>query len=209
MESPGQQRLHPAATALVVVDMQNDYCSPGYYMDQAGYDIDRLRRPILPVQNALSAARRSGLTIIFTRQYRLPDTDAASASSVGASSFPVTALLGEPGCEIIPELAPEKDETVLDKTACSAFVSTEIDEILKRKGITTVVLCGNTIDVCVHSTLRSANDLGYRCITLADCCGAVNDELHHWSLESIKIENGLFGEVMDSLQFINMLSLLA
>jgi len=167
-------------------------------MDQAGYDIARLRRPIAPLQQVLSAARQSGLTIIFTRQYRLPE----AGEEGEASSYPPIALKGEPGWEIIPELSPQKDETVLDKTACSAFVSTNIDELLKSKNIHTLVFCGNTIDVCVHSTLRSANDLGYSCITLSDCCGAVSDELHHWSLESIKVEDGVFGDVMESRHFI-------
>jgi nicotinamidase-related amidase len=181
--------------------MQNDYCSTGYYMDAAGYDIAKLRKPIAPLQKALSAARRSGLTILFTRQYRLPkDTEKEKANA-----YPLIALKGEPGWQIIPELAPQERETVLDKTTCSAFVSTDIHELLTSQDIRTLVFSGNTIDVCVHSTLRSANDLGYHCITLSDCCSAVNDELHHWSLESIKVEHGVFGDVMDSQEFIRLL----
>jgi biuret amidohydrolase len=200
MESSDRQ-FEPSSTALVVVDMQGDYCSAGYYMDQAGYDIARLRKPIVPLQQVLSAARQSGLTIMFTRQYRLPEGN----EEVAVNSYPPIALKGVPGWEIIPELSSQEDETVLDKTTCSAFASTDIDKLLKGRDIHTLVLCGNTIDVCVHSTLRSANDLGYSCITLSDCCGAVNDELHHWSLESIKVEDGVFGDVMESRQFIAML----
>jgi len=175
-------------------------------MGKAGYDIERLRRPIAPIQRLLAAARRAGLTIIYTRQYHVPDAQEEGAQEDrDGGSFPRTALKGETGWEIIPELAPQADETVLDKTTCSAFVSTDIHELLKSKAIGTLILCGNTLDVCVHSTLRSASDLGYDCITLADCCGAVNDGLYEWSLESIKVENGVFGAVMDSPQLIDKL----
>jgi biuret amidohydrolase len=197
MGSPDRSRqFQTASTALLVIDMQNDYCSAGYYMGNAGYDIDRLRWPIAPIQRVLAAARQAGLTIIYTRQYHVP-----GAQDDG--SFPRTALQGEAGWEIIPELTPQAGETILDKTTCSAFVSTDIHELLKNKAIGTLIFCGNTLDVCVHSTLRSASDLGYDCITLADCCGAVNDGLYEWSLESIKVENGVFGAVMDSPQLID------
>jgi biuret amidohydrolase len=176
-------------------------------MGKAGYDIDRLRRPVAPVRRVLEAARLADLTIIYTRQYHVPDArDKGAAGEQGGGSFPRTALKGEAGWEIIPELAPQAGETVLDKTTCSAFVSTDIHGLLQSKAISTLIFCGNTLDVCVHSTLRSANDLGYDCITLADCCGAVNDGLYEWSLESIRVENGVFGAVMDSPQLIDMLS---
>jgi nicotinamidase-related amidase len=176
-------------------------------MGKAGYDIDRLRRPVAPIQRVLEAARRAGLTIIYTRQYHVPDAqDEGAAGEQDGGSFPRTALKGETGWEIIPELAPQADETVLDKTTCSAFVSTDIHGLLQSKAISTLIFCGNTLDVCMHSTLRSANDLGYDCITLADCCGAVSDGLYDWSLESIRIENGVFGAVMDSPQLIDELS---
>jgi biuret amidohydrolase len=200
-----EKRFHLASTALIVIDMQNDFCSAGYYMDQAGYDINRLRMPISPIQNILDAARRRGLAIMFTRQHRLPSPAAAPTTDPTTGQFPQVALKGEPGWELIPELTPQAGEAVLDKTACSAFVGTDMQERLRDRDITTLVFCGNTIDVCVHSTLRSANDLGYDCITVDDCCGAVSEELHRWSLESIKVENGVFGDVIDSRQFVSML----
>jgi len=175
-------------------------------MGKAGYDIDRLRRPIAPIRRVLTAARQAGLTIIYTRQYHVPGAQEEDGQQEqDGGSFPRTALKGEAGWEIIPELAPQADETILDKTTCSAFVSTDIHDLLKGEVIGTLIFCGNTLDVCVHSTLRSANDLGYDCITLADCCGAVNDGLYEWSLESIKVENGVFGAVMDSPQLIDSL----
>jgi len=189
--------LAPSSTALIVIDMQHDFCSSGYYMDKAGYDVAKLRKPIVPIQRALSAARQNGMVVIFTRQHGKPDRVARRDNP-----YPRIALKGEPGWELIAELQPTEDEAVLDKTACSAFVSTDLHELLMSKGVRTLVFCGNTIDVCVHSTLRSANDLSYDCITLSDGCGAVNDELHHWSLESIKVEHGVFGEVMTAQEFI-------
>lgn len=169
-------------------------------MDKAGYDIDRLRRPISPITQVLNVARSRKMTIIFTRQYRVEDSNVVEADQ---NAFPKTALKGESGWEIISELTPQDNEIVLDKTTCSAFVTTNIDEILRSKNINTMVFCGNTIDVCVHSTLRSANDLGYKCITLADCCGAVNDELHTWSVKSIQVEDGVFGSVANTQDFTN------
>jgi biuret amidohydrolase len=195
------RQLAPSSTALVIVDMQHDFCSNGYYMDKAGYDIARLSRPISPIQEVLAAARRTGMNIVFTRQHRLP----GDREEKRDDSYPRISLKGEPGWEIIPELSPLEDEIVIDKIACSAFVSTGIHELLKGNEVQTLVLCGNTIDVCVHSTLRSANDLGYKCITLSDCCGAVNDDLHRWSLESIKVEGGVFGKVMSSQEFIRLI----
>lgn len=200
MTNPGKQ-LELASTAILVIDMQNDFCSPGYYMDKAGYDTDRLRLPIAPIQRVLAAARQRGLAVVFTRQHRLPSPEGTATTG----QFPQVALKGDPGWELIPELTPQPGEAVLDKVACSAFVATDLQERLRDRDVTTLVFCGNTIDVCVHSTLRSANDLGYHCITLADCCGAVNDELHRWSLESIKVEDGVFGDVLDSGQFVSML----
>ena len=181
--------------------MQNDFCSDGYYMDRAGYDVGRLRRPISPIQQVLAEARKTEMTIVFTRQYRPPGGRAVERDN----SYPRISLKGEPGWEIVPELSPMESEIVIDKIASSAFVSTDMNQLLKANEAETLVLCGNTIDVCVHSTLRSANDLGYKCITLSDCCGAVNDDLHHWSLESIKVEDGVFGKVMSSQEFLHLL----
>jgi nicotinamidase-related amidase len=195
------RQLTLSALALVVIDMQNDFCNHGYYMDRAGYDIARLRLPVSPIRQVLAAARDSGITILFTRQHRLPGEREGQADY----PYPRIALKGEPGWAIIPELSPAEDEMVIDKVACSAFVSTNFHELLKSRDAQTLVFCGNTIDVCVHSTLRSANDLGYKCITLSDCCGAVSEELHHWSLESIKVEHGVFGEVMTSGEFVGLL----
>lgn len=182
-----------SACALIVVDMQHDYCSPGFYIDRAGYDTARLSEPIPRIRQALAAARRAGLRVLYTRHGRIP----GSASTTAAS--------GEPGWEIVPELRPEPADAVIEKSTCSAFVSGQLDRLLRENGIRCLAFCGNTIDVCVHSSLRAAVDLGYECLLLGDCCGAVNDELHAWSIASVKIEDGVFGTVASAGAFAGAL----
>lgn len=184
------------ACALMVVDMQHDYCSPGYYIEQAGYDTQRLRAPIEPIQRVLAAARRSGLRVLYTRHGRAANN----------TDLVKTAARGEPGWHIVPELLPEAGEVVIEKSTCSAFVSGELDRVLRQLGVRHLAFCGNTIDVCVHSSLRAAVDLDYECLLLEDCCGAVNAGLHAWAIESVKIENGVFGTVANAAAFVKALS---
>jgi biuret amidohydrolase len=200
---PQDETTPATACALVVVDMQHDYCSPGFYMDRAGYDTIRLSEPVARIQAVLAAARRGGLSVIYTRHGRLLQRHQSGQSE---SDWPQTAVRGEPGWQIVPALSPAATDTIIEKSTCSAFISGELDHVLRQKGITHLALCGNTIDVCVHSTLRTAVDLGYKCLLLADCCAAVNDELHRWSVESVKIENGVFGSVANAQAFINALT---
>ncbi len=204
---PRDEKTPSAACAIIVVDMQHDYCSPGFYIDQAGYDTKRLREPIERIQRVLSVARRSGLHVIYTRHGHVPNSDQPNIigqeRSVAAPPFPRTATQGEPGWQIVPALLPHETDSIIEKSTCSAFVSGELDRFLRSKGIRHLALCGNTIDVCVHSTLRAAIDLDYECLLLADCCGAVNDGLHTWAIESVKIENGVFGTVTSAQAFIN------
>jgi nicotinamidase-related amidase len=186
--------------ALLVVDMQEDYCSPGYYMAQAGYDTIRLREPVARIQRVLAAARGCGMQVLYTRHGRVPDLQAPSGP------FPRSAARGDPGWQIVPELRPDQGETVIEKSTCNAFVSGELDRLLRQKGIRHLAICGNTIDVCVHSTLRAAVDLDYECLLLGDCCGAVNDSLHAWAIESVKVENGVFGTVANAEGFVRALA---
>jgi nicotinamidase-related amidase len=184
--------------------MQHDYCSPGYYLGRLGYDTRRLSEPVERIRRVLHVARRSGLHVIFTRHGRVPDPESSNGSQrLGTQAMPRTALRGEPGWEIVPELAPELTDCVIEKSTCGAFVSGELDRTLRSWEIRHVALCGNTIDVCVHSTLRAAVDLAYECVLLADCCAAVNDGLHAWAIESVKIENGVFGTVASAQAFID------
>jgi nicotinamidase-related amidase len=192
-----------AACAVLVIDMQHDYCSPGYYLDKAGFDTRRLRQPIEPIRSLLPVARSRGLQVIYTRHGRLPSNQ---THTIPASSFPKVAMAGEPGWQIVPQLSPAPEDIIVEKSTCGAFLSGELDRILRNKAIRCLAFCGNTIDVCVHSTLRAAVDLGYECLLLSDCCAAVNDGLHAWAVESVKVEDGVFGTVSDSSAFIKALS---
>ena len=196
---PLERQTPSTACAVLVVDMQHDYCSPGYYIHQAGYDTQRLSRPIPLIRQVLSVAHQNGVHVIYTRHGHVT----RDGSTLSQSSFPVTAASGEPGWQIVPALTPQPPDRIIEKSTCSAFVSGELDQMLRQMGIRHLAFCGNTIDVCVHSSLRSAVDLGYECLLLADCCGAVNDGLHRWALESVKIENGVFGTVANAADFIS------
>lgn len=198
---PRGRRVAASHCAVIVVDMQEDYCSPGYYMDRAGYDTRRLRAPIPRIQRVLAAARRSGLHVIYTRHGRPPAGDAGDAAFTDA--YPRTAACGEPGWQIVPELRPAPGDMVIEKTAINAFAAGELDRLLRASGVRSLAFCGNTVDVCVHSTLRAAVDLGYECLLLGDCCGAVNDGLHAWAIESVKVENGVFGTVAGAAEFVD------
>ena len=204
---PRDGKTPSTACAVIVVDMQHDYCSPGYYIHRAGYDTQRLSAPIERIQRVLVVARHHGLHVLYTRHGRLPDTDppdpASQVREVATPPFPRTAVRGEPGWQIVPALRPHPADSVVEKSTISAFVSGELDHFLRSKGIRHLALCGNTIDVCVHSTLRAAIDLGYECLLLEDCCGAVNDGLHRWAVESVKVENGVFGTVASAETFIH------
>lgn len=182
--------------AVVVIDMQNDYCLEGCYMDKAGFDILRLRKPINKIISIIDTARSVGMEVLYSRHGELEATGEISASSKG-----------DKGWNIIEEIVPKESEKIFDKSTTSVFMSSDIDKYLKSKGIKYLAFCGNTIDCCVHSSLRSANDLGYKCLLLSDCCGAVNDELYKWSIESIIIEDGVFGTVTDSESFIQSVRL--
>jgi biuret amidohydrolase len=202
---PKDGKTPGTACAVMVVDMQNDYCSPGFYIDKAGYDTKRLSRPIEPIRSVLSTARRNGLQVFYTRHGRSPEVGEQDQRAP-ERQFPRTAARGEPGWQIVPELLPTPTDIIIEKTTCNAFVSGELDRILRDKGIRQLAFCGNTIDVCVHSTLRAAVDLDYECLLLGDCCGAVNDGLHQWAIESVKIENGVFGTVASADAFIKAFS---
>lgn len=204
--------LRPAETALVIIDMQRDFCSPDGYVAQLGEDIAPLAAAIGPAARCLAAAREAGMAVIHTRQgYRSDLSDmprwrrlmAERYGSVVGQPGPLGRVLirGEPGFQIVPELAPLDGEPVVDKTANGAFRGTDLDRLLRAAGIRGLAFAGVTIDVCVHTTMRDANDLGYQCLLIADACGAVDPMLHEWALRSVKIEGGVFGSVADSEAF--------
>ena len=197
-----------SATALVIIDMQRDFLEPGGFGETLGNDVSRLASAVKPIASVLAAARGMGLLVIHTREGHLPDlSDAPPAKVARGAPFlrigdpgPMGRILirGEPGHDIIPELYPLADEVVIDKPGKGAFYATELSEVLQKYGIDNLMVCGVTTEVCVNTTVREANDRGYRCVVIADGCASYFPEFHEMGLNMIKAQGGIFGWVTDS-----------
>lgn len=198
--------IDAAATALVVIDMQRDFCDEGGYAAQAGLDTARLAGVIGNIRLLLDAARSAGMLVVHTREGHLPDLSdcppAKLARSIAAGApigrhGPMGRLLvrGEYGHDIIDRLRPRAGEPVIDKPGYGAFHQTGLEALLHRRAVGTLVLCGVTTEVCVHSTLREAVDRGFACITVGDACAASNPALQQPALDMIAVEGGIFGAV--------------
>ena len=205
---PYEFEFDPRTCALIIIDMQRDFVDPGGFGQALGNDVSLLRKAIAPTRSVLDAARKKGMLVIHTREGHRPDlTDLPRNKKLRGrlpngigDPGPMGRILvrGEYGHDIVDELKPAPGEPVVDKPGKGAFYATEFGDILQKYGIENLLVCGVTTEVCVNTTVREANDRGYRCVVLSDGCASYFPEFHEMGLKMIKAQGGIFGWVSDS-----------
>lgn len=213
---PYEFPLRPAVTALVIIDMQRDFLEPGGFGDALGNDVSLLRAAIGPTAAVLAAARRAGMLVVHTREGHRPDLSDLPPAKHRRGNFPTRIgdagpmgrilVRGEAGHGIIPELAPIAGEPVIDKPGKGAFFATDLEAILRGRAVDRLIVCGVTTEVCVHTTVREANDRGFDCLVLSDCTGSYFPEFHVAALAMIRAQGGIFGWVAPSSALLEALS---
>jgi len=212
---PYEFEFDPATTALMIIDMQRDFVDPGGFGEALGNDVSLLRKAIAPTKQVLEATRRKGLLVIHTREGHRDDLSCLPLNKklrgrlktgIGDKG-PMGRILvrGEYGHDIIDELKPAPGEPVVDKPGKGAFYATDLDAMLHNRRVRHLVVCGVTTEVCVHTTVREANDRGYDCLVLEDCVGSYFPEFQAAALKMIKAQGGIFGWVSDSTRFLEAL----
>lgn len=213
---PYEFDLNLKKAALLIIDMQRDFVEPGGFGEALGNDVSQLRSAIEPLEALLASARQAGLFVLHTREGHKPDlsdlhetkrTRGRAAMAIGDEG-PMGRILiiGEPGHDIIPELYPIAGEPVIDKPGKGAFYNTELAEIIEEHGIAQLIVCGVTTEVCVHTTVREANDRGIDCLVLSDCTASYFPEFHQTALRMVAAQGGIFGWVSDSASVIAALT---
>jgi nicotinamidase-related amidase len=218
---PFNGELDPTRTALISIDWQTDFCGPGGYVDSMGYDLSLTRAGVEPTRKVLQVVRAiPGMHVVHTREGHKPDLSDCPPNKLWRSkqmgagigdAGPCGRILvrGEPGWDIIPELYPRAGEPIIDKPSKGAFGLTDIDLVLRVRGITHLIFTGITTDVCVHTIMREANDRGYECLLLSDCTGATDYGNYLAALNMVKMQGGVFGAVAESSDLLAALAPLA
>jgi nicotinamidase-related amidase len=212
---PYEFEMEAERTAFLIIDMQRDFLEPGGFGDALGNDVSHLRAAIGPIAAMLAACRAAGMLVVHTREGHRPDLSDLTGAKYRRGRFdtrigddgPMGRILvrGEPGHGIIEELAPASGEPVIDKPGKGAFFATDLSAILAHRGIKQLVVTGVTTEVCVNTTVREANDRGFDCLVLSDCCGSYFPEFHEMGLKMIKAQGGIFGWVASSEEVIETL----